>query len=546
MKKVLLITLAIMLVAAQSIAACTIFAVGKNASVDGSTMTSHTCDSNSDDVRLWVIPSMEAGTEREVVVNGRAGADFTDFPEVKDYGTRGMVLDTYVNEKDTNQYIHAMYSFMNDKGLAMGESTCSYARTTEHGIAIKNFFAQTEGIWDCYMLQDAALENCSTAREAVEFMGNKIETDGWYGMCECINICDGNEAWILEAYGGNVWVAMRVPDDSVFVAANRARIDYLIEDDPDNCLYSANIKQVALEAGLWDGVSEFQPNNVFCENKDENMGCTLREWRAITLLNPELYGDLDPWGDPDEYPLFVVPSEKVSVQTIFELCGDYYAGTEFDLSKTVESGDFGNVLSNYNNSLKKATREGVARPINMFRATYVQISQVKAWLPEEARCLVWVGWGAPSTTYLTPVFASANSLPEFFSTGVRGTYDETSGFWNTVTVQQLSTINYRSAIEDIRDARDAKMERTYKMTAAAQEVAASMIELGLKDQAVTYLTNYMSNVANDWFDTYAELRDMLVAKYMFGNVNMKVPARSAWWQDLVFSNIKDNLRPDFE
>ena len=55
--KVFAIALAIALVAVQSIAACTIFAVGKDATVDGSTMTSHTCDSNSDDVRIWVIPS---------------------------------------------------------------------------------------------------------------------------------------------------------------------------------------------------------------------------------------------------------------------------------------------------------------------------------------------------------------------------------------------------------------------------------------------------------------------------------------------------------
>ena len=75
MKKILTVALVALLIAAQSLAACTIFAVGKDATVDGSTMTSHTCDSNGDDLRLWLIPSMAAGTERDVVVSGRAGAD---------------------------------------------------------------------------------------------------------------------------------------------------------------------------------------------------------------------------------------------------------------------------------------------------------------------------------------------------------------------------------------------------------------------------------------------------------------------------------------
>ena len=94
MKKILTVALVALLIAAQSLAACTIFAVGKDATVDGSTMTSHTCDSNGDDLRLWLIPSMEAGTERDVVVSGRAGADYSQFPAVNNH-TAAIVLDCW-------------------------------------------------------------------------------------------------------------------------------------------------------------------------------------------------------------------------------------------------------------------------------------------------------------------------------------------------------------------------------------------------------------------------------------------------------------------
>ncbi len=533
LKKVLAISLAVFILAAQGLAACTIFAVGKDATVDGSTMTSHTCDSNSDDLRLWLIPSMDAGTSRDVVLNGRAGADYSQFPEVKDYGTGGMVLGSYTYEKNTNQYLHGMYSFANDKGLAMGESTCSYERNTDQGKKVKEAFGATEGIYDCYMLQDLALETCSTAREAVEFMGKMIDEYGWNGLCECINICDGNEAWVFEAYGGNVWAAVRVPDNAIFVAANRARIIYIDFNDPNNYRYSSNIKSFAIENGLWDGKGDFEPANIYAPNKS-SLGCTLREWRAISLLDPSLnlVSPVD-GGDPDDYPMFVVPAEKVSVETIHRICSDYYAGTDYDCSRTVESGPFGNVLSNRN----------VYRPINMFRCTYIQIANVKAWLPEEARCLVWYGWGAPSTTYLTPVFASQTELAPHFGVGVRNEFDRNSGWWNQSHVQQLAQINYASAIEDIRAVRDPKMEKIYRQVSAVQNLAASMINVGMKEEAVDYLTTYANNVATDWFRTYAELGDKLETKYMNGNVNMKVPKASAWWTNIVNENLGDKLRP---
>ena len=93
-KKVFIVMLIFLCLLAQSVFACIIFGAGRLATTDGSTMTSHTCDSTGDDIRLWLIPSMAAGTEREIVINGRAGVDFTNFPEVKEYGTRGVVADT--------------------------------------------------------------------------------------------------------------------------------------------------------------------------------------------------------------------------------------------------------------------------------------------------------------------------------------------------------------------------------------------------------------------------------------------------------------------
>ncbi len=524
MKKNFFVTLlVVLLVGAQSLAACTIFAVGKQATVDGSTMTSHTCDSTSDDLRLWVVPSMEAGTERDIVLDGRAGADYSQFPEVKDYGSNGMVVGTYTFENPSNQYLHGMYSFINDKGLAMGESTCSYNRNSEQGKKLQALYSQFDGAYDCYMLQDLALETCSTAREAVEFMGKMIDEYGWNGWTECINICDGNEAWIFEAYAGNLWCAVRVPDNAVFVAANRARINKMDFNDPENYLYAPILKSFALENDLWDGVSEFRPCEIYCPNPVRPYS-TRREWVAMMALDPTLNLDPEETNPDANWPLFVVPQKKLSVADVHALCSNYYQGTAYDVTKTIEAGPFGNPLN----------PKQPERAINCYRCTYIQIANVKAWLPEEVRCLAWFGWGAPDSTYLTPVWASQTELPSHFGIGQRlDDYTTDSGWWVSSLVQQTATINYQDAIQRIHEVRDPKMTTQYDVTFAIQNQAAKMIKNGNKEGAVDLITSYASQQAVDWQNTWIDLSNELISTYMHTNKDMRGATVTDWWQQNV-------------
>ena len=49
----------------------------------------------------------------------------------------------------------------------------------------------------------------------------------------------------------------------------------------------------------------------------------------------------------------------------------------------------------------------------------------------------------------------------------------------------------------------------------------------------------MANAANVWFDTYEDLGNMLVGKYMNGTVNFKVPARPQEWIDIILANMPE-------
>ncbi|MBQ7729206.1 MAG: C69 family dipeptidase, partial [Spirochaetales bacterium] len=228
--------------------------------------------------------------------------------------------------------------------------------------------------------------------------------------------------------------------------------------------------------------------------------------------------------NPDDvFPIYFKPDEKVSVAKIHEVCSDAYEGTKWDLSKTADAGRYGNILL--------SSGEYEYRPTNVSQCTYFQCSNVKAWLPEEARCLVYFGFGAPSTTYLTPVFASARHLVDSFGRGRRAEYDPESGWWNEAFLQQVATINYADAIEQIKAVRDPLMNDQYETTFAVQNQATKMIKNGMREEAIDLLTTYADQQANMWFDLYKDLQVQLLARYATNRVLFKnAPTPDAdWW-----------------
>ncbi len=173
---------------ASSAMACTIYGIGKNATADGSTIVTHTCDSTGDDSRLWIIPEMEGGEgiTRDIVMNGNLYGDWSDYPNTKDYGG-GMVFGEMPQPENTHQYLHGNYSIINDHGVAMGESTCWFTPQDEHTQKLDELFNQNNnGIIDCYQVQHIALERAETAREAVQIIAQQVEEYGWNTSAECI------------------------------------------------------------------------------------------------------------------------------------------------------------------------------------------------------------------------------------------------------------------------------------------------------------------------------------------------------------------------
>ncbi len=529
MKKFRVLAVALVLVIAmfaQSAMACTIVSVGKGATTDGSTISTHNDDSTGADFRLWIIPSMEGGegVQRDIVMDSHNYGDFGDYPNTKDYG-KGTLIATMDQPEDTYAYLHSRYSFINEKGVAMGEATFSCDRDFYSSDVYKAIYAK-DGIIDCWNAQDIALERAATAKEAAEIMGQLCEDYIWYDAGETINISDGNEVWIFEAYGGTLWAAVRLPEDAFFVAANRARINEFDFDDPENYICSSTMKDFAIEQGLWteDSGEPFTPADFFAPYHGDYS--RNREWRAFSLVAPSQEFDIDAY----RYPLYVVPDEKLSVYDIFKIKGDYYQGTDLDASRFATAGDFGNPL-NWKNP---------TRTINMYRTCYVMISNVKAWLPDELKCLVWYGYGAPDTTFITPLWASQKDLPAYYDHGSRYLpYDPTSGWWINTLVQDTAARYYENAIQRIYEVRDDRLLALIDEVAEKQEAWAAMFEDGKKEEAMEELNTFANDTANAWFEDWTTLCNELISLTVWSRVNQDGRISggnySEWYQNIMDS-----------
>lgn len=321
-------------------------------------------------------------------------------------------------------------------------------------------------------------------------------------------------------YGKTLWAAVKIPENAFFVAANRARINEFDFEDKENFMCSESMKDFAVKNELWSEKSgkPFTPAELFAPN--DQTYSSRREWRAFDLVAPSL--KLDP--NATRFPLYVIPEKKLSVNDVMLLNSDYYAGTEYDLTKQPEAGPYGNVLNEFH----------VERPINLYRCTYQTIANVKADLPDEAKCLVWFGYGAADTSYIVPLWASMTRLPELYSIGTRYTkFDKKSGWWTNAYVQRTAESNYEKAVIDIHEARDPKLEQQYVVVNELQKIASDLIKEGKTAEAVELLTSYAYTNAIGWHDYWNNLGDELYGKYMFGRIDMKRAPYPDWWKKIL-------------
>jgi dipeptidase len=498
---------------------CTSIVVSREASADGSVMTTHACDGDWE-FRLKVVPgkSSKPGEMRPVYIGGGRGAErrqaikVGEIPEVEQTFSR----------------FNAAYPFLNEKQLGIGETTFGGRRELYN----------PEGKFDIMALQRVVLERTSTAREAIKMIGELVKKYGYGDHGECLTFIDKKEAWLFEIMGagpleiGAVWAAERIPDGEVSLSVNRSRIGEINLKDEDNFMASDNVFTLGEEMGWYDPKSgqPFKFYEVYAPNN--SIYCRRREWRVFSTLAPGL--KLDPWAS--RYPFSVKPEKKVTKQTLMALHRDFYKGTEFDMSQGLAAGPFNNP-----NRFSTPTRPpegyvGWERSISIFRCSYCIVLQARDWLPDWIGGLAWFAEDDPKTSCFVPFYGGIITVPECYQTGRRDVFDKKSAWWAFDFVSNWSNLRFSLMSEDIEKVY-SDFENSFFNLQASVEARAQTLYKENPAACREYLTKYSNETArrvvNDWW----ALADKLIVKYNDGYINTpgetKAPGYPKEWLDAV-------------
>lgn len=502
---------------------CTVIMVGKDASADGSVMTTHTCDCGFCDWTWRYVPAAdhESGSMRKIY---RIDQLTTFSPE------EGLKWDLIKKNEagleipqvpHTYAFIHGAFGYMNDQQLALGESTIGCHEKMENPTPTAKF--------DITMLTLIAMERCKTAREAIKLMGSLAEKHG-YGHTdtgEMLALADPDELWVLEIMPvgplwtpksgkpGAVWCAQRVPDDHVSVCPNESRIGEIDLDNKDYFMASPNVISFAVEQGYYDpkGGEPFNWKKAYCPSEHSaasSNGSRARLWRFFDLAAPSL--NFSPETPNMELPFSVKPDNKISVKDVMMMTRDKYEGTPYFPARGLQGGPFGNP-NNIPYGFKLEEKDyDTGRVISVNRAEYVTITQCRRWLPHPIGGIVWLAWGAQDTSCYMPFHAGVTKIPKSFEFGDHWVFDRKSARWAFDYVDFHTQVLYSLAIEDVRKAQEKWEGGALKRTDAIDKAA---LELYRQDPALAseFLTNYCINNAKEVIRTWWELGDQLLVKY---------------------------------
>ena len=446
---------------------CTSIMVGKRASTDGSVITSHTCDSW---YRTWMTMTPARDYERDTVTAIYDGRMHTQSPQDSTKMYRKGVIPQV---RHTYRYLDTAYPCLNEKQLAMGETT----------IGGRDTLRNKQGLFCIEELQRIALERCSTARDAIRLMGELVKQYGYGDSGECLTIADKNEVWIFEVFGegpkkiGGVWAAQRIPDDEIAVSANISRIGRLNLNDPDHFMASDNVYDVAKRLKLWDGKQEFSFWRVYSGGNymKETKNYSVREHYIMDALAPSLHLS----DTIQELPLSVKPDSLVSVERVMALLGSYYEGSNKNLSgrhlipSPKRKDKKGNLVENQPDSIVSPVSNPWMRPdeINMYYAmgdsamknirtvsvswcAYSTVIQLRSWLPDEVGGVCWMALDNPGESPRFPIFSGTTELPKMLQVCGQHTDRDDAALWHYRKANRLATVRwgtYRKQLEPLRD-----------------------------------------------------------------------------------------------
>jgi dipeptidase len=445
---------------------------------------------------------------------------------------------------------------MNEHQLIIGETTWGGRLELMDSTAIMDYGS----------LIYVALQRARTAREAIQVIVDLANEYGYASEGESFSIADKNEAWVMDLIGkgvemkdgknvnkGLVWVARRIPDGYICAHANQARIQTFPLNDPENCLYAPDVIEFARSKGYFSGKDEDFDFSAAYNPIDFGgvRACDARAWSAFRILcdgkftyekdGKMITEDADDYLDyvmgknlKHRMPLFVKPARKLGVKDVADAMRDHFEGTPLDMTQDIGAG--GNALPyrwrpmgfkvgdwDYINERAIATQQ----------TGFWFVGQARHDLPDIVGGVIWFGTDDAATSYLSPIYTNTDKVPECFREGNGSLlkYSPTASFWMNNRVTNTCYRAYNMIAPTVRAEVD-KFENEQmggKLSENDQKVLNEYNKLvskaggkEIKDKALNpirkMLTEYSVNTAQNQFDHWVALEQLITVKFIDGNV----------------------------
>lgn len=502
---------------------CTSITVGKNASADGSVITSHTDDSHRTRSEMDIIPAMNHDKNATATMYKREACNDFAMPTYKHtpIGEIPQIDHTFA-------FINTAYPCMNERQLGIGESTFGGRAELQ----------SDQGLIDCQRLCRLMLERTTNARDAIRMAGELIKKYGWNDAGECLTIADPQEVWHFEVVGpgkgktGGIWVAQRVPDDHVACNVNASTIKEVDLNQPDYFMASENIYTVAKENGWWKDGETFRWCYAYAPESREAIASRRREWRIFDLLAPSM--KLDP--NAQDYPFSVKPDVPVSLEKLINIFKDYYQGTPYDMRRNITATNsegkqeisplanpfmpydqlpLHNVSGGWYHVDEKSGKIDFLgeRTIARWYTMYATIIQCRSWLPDAIGGLVWLAQDNVASSVYVPVYCSATDLPVSYKTpGRPNGYTSQSAWWAFNRLGTLAAQRWGDMHKDL-DAVWLPMQKEWIQEQKKIEAEAMSLYKKKPQKAIEFLTGYSNQQAEKAVEQAWKLGDQLWTKY---------------------------------
>ena len=388
---------------------CTTILVGKDATIDGSTMIARSEDGGRTIIpeRFDVVMPADQPKHYESVISHQKIDDEDLLPNPLRY--------TSAPDASGENGIWAAAG-INSDNIAM---TATETITTNSRIQGIDPLLEKGGLGEEDFVT-LTLPYIHSAYEGVERVGYLLEKYGTYEM-NGMAFSDKNEIWYLETIGGHHWAARRIPDDAYVIAPNRLNIDEFYFDN-DDFASSEDLKDLIEEYHLNPDLEGYNLRHIFGSStiKDAHYN-NPRAWYIHNYFDPDFGGEPS---DQDQ-PFICHANRKISIEDIKWAESSHYQDTPFDAY-----GDQGT-----------PEQKKTFRPIGINRNFETHILQIRNDVPEEIAGVQWLAFGPNTFNSMVPFYTNITTTPASFQTGPK--FDLNKIFWLNKLTAQLGDTNFR-------------------------------------------------------------------------------------------------------